>query len=177
MQNIYRKVELVANLSIVAVAVIVVIVVVKNYVLGGGDSRNPANKIVRGSKIDLPDLDWGKNGETLLLVVAEGCHFCSESASFYQRLAVETAEPGSPRLIAVLPQEVPEGRKYLAGLGVSIDEVRKAQPISMGITGTPTLVLVDSAGRATDIWPGKLPPEKESEVLSRVQAARGQGNG
>jgi hypothetical protein len=73
------------------------------------------------------------------------------------------------RLTAIFPQAVSDGRKYLSGLGVSIDDIRQLSPGTIRFRGTPTLLLVNNSGVVTDEWLGKLPPEKESEVLSRVQ--------
>jgi hypothetical protein len=74
--------------------------------------------------------------------------------------------------VAVLPQDVSEGRKYLNELGVPINEVRQSTLESLGVGGTPTLILVDNKGAVTDSWVGKLPPDKESEVLGHLQGSK-----
>ncbi len=70
-------------------------------------------------------------------------------------------------MVAVLPQPNDEAKKYLHDLGVSIEEVRQEQLGVLAVEGTPTLILVDNNGAASDIWIGKLKPDKEAEVLSR----------
>jgi len=114
-------------------------------------------------------VDWSKNSQTLLLALSQNCHFCSESAPFYQRLAEERAQRGNTRLIAVLPQTVGEAQKYLSDLGISVDEVRQAPLSSLGVVGTPTLVLVNRDGIATNVWRGKLPSDIESQVLAKLR--------
>jgi thioredoxin-related protein len=169
--NLSHRLEVAANVAIIVVAVLVCFVVVKTYLLGG--STRPQQKAQApaiGSKISVPDVDWGKNGRTLVLVLQKGCHFCSESAPFYQRLVRDTAGREGLRLVAALPQQVEEGKQYLNDLGVSINEVRQAAPNDLGVQGTPTLLLVDGSGAVTDSWVGKLPPEKEDEVLHRLKS-------
>ncbi|MFN2597666.1 MAG: peroxiredoxin family protein [Pyrinomonadaceae bacterium] len=122
--------------------------------------------------MQIPGVDWAGSGQTLVLAVSDSCHFCSESADFYRRLAQEKAWPGSVRLIAVLPQEVDRGREYLDKLGVSVDQVEQAQLSSIGVRGTPTLLLIDSTGSLKTSWVGKLTPDKEGEVLNRVVRRR-----
>ena len=169
--NLSRRLEVAANVAIIVVAVLVCVVLVRTYLLGGSakpQQQSPAPAV--GSKVSVSGVDWGKNGRTLVLVLQKGCHFCSESAPFYQRLVRDTAGREGLRLIAVLPQQVEEGRQYLNDLGVSIDEVRQASPSDLGVRGTPTLLLVDGSSTVTDSWVGKLPPDKEEEVLHRLKS-------
>lgn len=169
--NIFKKTELLANIAIIIVAVLLGGVLVKRYLLTSDDAfddRNSVSRIAAGTKVSLPEIDWAKSDRTLLLVLSKGCHFCSESAPFYQRLVRDTDGRGV-QLVAVLPQDVNEGREYLNELGVTINEIKQSSLDSLGVGGTPTLILVNREGAVTDSWVGKLPPDKESEVLDRLQ--------
>ncbi|HEY0084050.1 MAG TPA: hypothetical protein VGB61_14830 [Pyrinomonadaceae bacterium] len=171
-----KKIELLANVSIIIAALLLVTVLIKRNLPQSPQSAAaaspPAFRIQPGTKIQLPDVDWGRNGQTLLLALSEGCRFCSESAGFYQRLAGEKGMPDNPRLVAVLPQEVSRGQAYLNNLGVAVDDVKQSTLGAIGVSGTPTLILVDSAGIVQESWVGKLPPEREAEVLRRLHSAR-----
>ncbi|MBV9926722.1 MAG: hypothetical protein JOZ96_17015 [Acidobacteria bacterium] len=174
MHNLYRKIELLANVAIILVALLITGVLAKNYLLPA--SPEPIAGIPAGSKVQLPDVDWGRNGKTLLLVLKKGCHFCTESAPFYQRLVRETAGRGDLHLAAVLPDSVDEGRQYLGDLGIRLDDVRQSRPDTLGVGGTPTLILVDGSGKVAASWVGRLAPDKEAEVLSRLQANSAAGD-
>lgn len=115
-------------------------------------------------------MNWAVNGQTLLLVLSKGCRFCTESASFYERLERETEEQGGTRLVAVFPHSLDAVREYLNELGIQINEVRQASLGSLGVRDTPTLILVNNDGVVTDPWVGLLSPHKEAEVLNRLQA-------
>lgn len=171
MKNITKRIEVAANIAIIIVALLIGGVAFKRYLVN--DLRAPLNKqIIAGSKISLQNVDWTKNDQTLLLVLQKGCHFCSESAAFYQRLAQSAATGRSnTQLIAVLPQDVSEGRAYLNDLDVPI-EAKQASVGSLGASATPTLILVNKAGEVKASWVGKLPAEKEAEVLRRVETER-----
>src|SRR4051794_5736116 len=101
MSAIYKKIELLSNIAIIVVAIIVSVVLVQRFFFAGTVQK--PKQIAVGSKISLPGVDWDKNGKTLVLALQKGCHFCSESAPFYQRLAQASAVKGI-QLIAVLPQ-------------------------------------------------------------------------
>ena len=59
-----------------------------------------------------------------------------------------------------------EGRKYLEGQGVQVDDVKQATLNSIGVIGTPTLLLVDGKGTVAQVWEGKLKPDQEGGVLA-----------
>ena len=174
MKDLTKKVELLANIAIIAVAALLAFVLVSRYLLPSEQKAGvaEATQIKAGTKLSLPGVDWGQSDRTLMLVLSTTCHFCSESTPFYQRLAQEKSKHGGARLIAVLPQTVEEGQKYLADHGVTVDEVKQAGPDAVYMKGTPTLILVDGEGSVVDSWVGKLPAEKEAEVLSRTLGER-----
>ena len=163
----YKKIEVLANVAIILVALLIGGVFVKKYFL---DNRSqPSLKIAAGTKVSLEDVDWAKNGQTLLLVLQKGCHFCAESAPFYQGLTREMEDSKSTKLIAVLPQDVNVSQQYLADLKVPISDVKQINPNFLGVSGTPTLILVNNAGEVIDSWTGKLSPDKEMEVLKKLK--------
>lgn len=168
--SILKKTELLANIAIIVVALLLGGVLVKRYLLPGNPAP-PARvdpRIPAGTKASLTGVDWTKNGQTLLLVLSSDCRYCTESAPFYQRLTREMTGRTDVHLIALFPQEVEEGKKYLTNLGVSIDEIRQAAPGSVGAGGTPMLILVDAQGVVKNSWVGKLSAPEESEVLNQL---------
>ncbi|HXC71154.1 MAG TPA: hypothetical protein VN644_14325 [Pyrinomonadaceae bacterium] len=169
MNNLYKRLELLANIAIILVAISLMAVLAKRYIFTSGNQTSEQIQSNVGTKVSQLDIDWSKSDKNLLLVLSNTCHFCTESAPFYQRLVQERTQRDTFRLAAVLPQPVNEGRSYLNGLGVNIDEVKQLSPSAIRIRGTPTLLLVNSAGVVTDEWLGKLPPQKENEVLSRLR--------
>jgi|SRR5919206_4631908 hypothetical protein len=174
MKNIAKKIELVANVSIIVAALAFTFVLAKRYfapVLPLAAPQRAAANIPNGAKADFINVDWGKSDRTLLLVLQAGCHFCTESAPFYQRLARETAQKSGVHLVAVLPQDVAEGSKYLNSLGVPIEDVRQAQLDTLGVSGTPTLILIDGKGVVMKSWVGKLTGDREAEVLDQLHAS------
>jgi thiol-disulfide isomerase/thioredoxin len=168
MTGFTRKLEAGANVAIIVVAVLLGVVLVKNFLLAPSTLR--AAEISAGTKVSLPGVDWGANRKTLVMVLQKGCHFCAESAPFYQRLARETSGQTGLRLLAVLPQRTDEAKEYLGSLSVPVQDVMQATPDSLGVGGTPTLILVDDHGAVIKSWVGKLPADQEAEVLKTVRS-------
>jgi len=170
----YKRVELLANIAIIVVAILLGGTLVYRYLRPASPAPTSVERVQvkPGTKLSLSGVDWGKGDRTLLLVLSTTCRFCTESAPFYQRLAQEKAKNGGVSLIAVLPQSIGESQKYLTGLGVSVDDIRQAPPDAVKAVATPTLIMVDRTGSVTQSWVGKLPAEKEVEVLSRLLGGR-----
>lgn len=169
MNNLTRKIELLANVGIICVALLIGAAFAKNHLFQTTSAKLAAPASVpAGAKLSLPGVDWAQSEKTLVLALNKGCRYCSNSASFYQQLARETAGHRDVRLIAVLPQEVAEGKKYLDELKVPIQEIKQAPLDSLGVTGTPTLILLDKTGSVTAAWTGQLPADKEPDVLRRL---------
>jgi hypothetical protein len=168
MRDLTKKLEAGANVAIIVVALLLGAVVVKKFLLPAAPQSPP--EISAGTKVSLPGVDWGRNGRTLVLVLQKGCHFCSESAPFYQRLVRETSGQPGLHLVAVLPQGVDEAKEYLSGLNVPLPEVVQSQPRELGVSGTPTLILVNESGAVIKSWVGKLAAGQETEVLNKVRS-------
>ena len=186
-ENILKAVQVAANLAIIFLAVTLGAVLIKTYVAAPKPALTnsqpyqvtnqptsafprpalpPDTQIQPGAKLEVPGIDWTKNGRTLVMAVSDKCHYCTESAPFYQQLAKSHQ---NVRLIALLPQPPDQGRQYMDHLQVSVDEVRQAPLTTLGIRGTPTLILLDSGGAIVKAWRGKLTADKESEVLASLK--------
>ncbi len=162
----HNKLADIANLATILVSALLSVVLVKVFLLPQpGPAPNLAQPRVGMSLTQpLPGVDWAKNKRTLVLALSTHCHFCTDSAPFFQRIHQQTAK--GLKMVAVLPQPVDEGRKYLEGEGVQVDDVKQATLSVIGVSGTPTLLLVDNFGKVADVWQGKLQPEQEGDVLA-----------
>ncbi len=162
--------ETVANLCSIVVSVLLSVVLVKVFLLPAARPATPAAsparpQVAKGTSLNgsLPGVDWAKNGRTLVLAISTRCHFCTDSAPFFQRICKERT--AGTKILAVLPQAVDDSRKYLEQEGVRVDDVKQAQLDSIKVSGTPTLLLVDNAGTVAKAWVGKLGPTEEEDVL------------
>ena len=161
-----KKLEVAANISIIVLVVVVGTVFIRNtFFPSSGRSR----EVPVGSKFELADAQWGQSDKTLVLVLRKDCPYCTASAPFYQRLVQETGKQGV-RVVAVFPHTTDESKAYLEEVRVSISDIRQASLESMGVGGTPTLVLVNKQGKVVQAWAGQLPAEREAEVVRKLRS-------
>ncbi len=174
--KLIRRVHLAASVASIITCIVVTgfaLLVVADLIRNGSgpqtapraDRRPP----LTAESLASLDLDWKASDRTLLLALHKGCGYCRDSAPFYRRLAQTVAAGASAKLVAVLPHELGVSREYLSGADIPVAEVRQAELGTLGIRGTPTLVLVNREGMVTDTWVGKLSSAQESEVLERLR--------
>lgn len=175
MSNLHKRVELLANIAIVVVALLLGVVLVNRYLLSTSPKSEALEgaRIKPGMKLSLSGVDWGRGDKTLLMVLSTNCRYCTESVPFYQQLAQQKALRKNARLIAILPQSLGEAEKYLNDNEIAVDEIRQPVPGAVYAKATPTLIVVDRIGSVVGSWVGKLPPEKEAEVMRHFLEERG----
>lgn len=129
-------------------------------------SRADRVRALIGSTVQLPGVDFTRKSKTLLIAISSTCHFCQESRPFYQQLA---NTPGATaNLVAVLPMPQGEAENYVHSTISSSLRVVSASLDTIGVRGTPTLLLVDGHGKVENAWVGKLDNVGEKQVQSQL---------
>lgn len=163
----HKRIELAANVAIIIVAVLLGYFLIQKFFFPVKPVAPPIVKIENGIKVDIPNVDWQKNQKTLVLYVRKGCHFCTESMPFY-KILVENQPKTNTKLVVVSPDETDVSKKYLSENGIEVNYVEQANLSSIGVHGTPTLLLVNDKGEVSNSWVGKLPSDEEKEVTSQL---------
>jgi thioredoxin-related protein len=160
-----RIIEIVSNIVIILVAVVVGIAFYSAYF-----SKNKVPEIVRpsvGSIMNVPGEDFSAAGNTLIVALQQGCHYCSESVPFYQKII--NGRANGLHLMALLPED--NRPQYIQDLHLEINDIKQVKFSQYRIGGTPTLILVDRGGKIKNVWMGKLTPPIEQEVLNTLAVA------
>lgn len=169
MKEWQKRIEALSNVAILVCCILFATLLAKNYLLDrqGPTIKNRQPSLV-GTKLPLANVDWSSHKQSVLLVLQKGCRFCEESMPFYQRLNKELSNE-STHVVALLPQDERESRKYLNDQHVGITDVRQVSLTSIGVQGTPTLFLVDSAGSVLEQWTGKIPQTQQDAIITRLK--------
>lgn len=160
-----KRFVIAANVSIVIVAVIIVIVFARNY----SALKSSPPTMTAGARLTGQSVNWHDSQKNVVLILSTTCHFCKESSGFYRKLVEDCRSHA--RTVAFFPQTPQEAQAYLNAEDVQVDEIKHADFQSLQVSGTPTLLLVDSKGMVQRVWLGKLSEAKEKEVLE--QSCRG----
>jgi len=164
---IFKHLDRAANLAIiVGVAVFIVIAARGGIFHKSAAPKLPGPTSLVGTTVSLPGVQFPQNQDTLLIVVSTQCHFCQDSLPFYQKPIPEIKN--KVNVIAVLPQSRHEAEEWLDKSGITGTQTASANPGSMGVSGTPTLLQVDSSGRVKAAWPGRLDESAQQQVAKTL---------
>jgi hypothetical protein len=160
-----------SNIAIIAAATVVVVSYVRPLFAPPAASPNRVRRYEVGEVVPVINgISYGDAERSLLMFVNSGCRFCTESMPFYQtvierRNASRTHVP----VLALSREPESDARRYVASHDVAFDRVLSIGPrADLKLDVTPTLLLVDKAGRLLRIWVGALGPQQQDEILRIV---------
>jgi hypothetical protein len=168
------RIETVANVIVIVFAVVVGSVFLKDRL---SSVAPEPNEIKAGEKLaNLEGWDWGAHDHTLVLVLRKGCHFCEDSAPFYQRLTSQPLQGGSnSSIVAVFPDPANEVKEVVQSEALGVHAIAGVPLEKLNISSTPTLLLVDKSGTVLNTWIGVLSPRQELEVMRATTAPSAAG--
>ncbi len=163
------KLEAIANVTVIVVALAIGYVVLKEKVAG---PRIPRSVAAGDRLAAIPGIDWSRHRRTLVLALNSGCHYCQDSVPFYQKLAqAERPDGDALEIVAVFPNGPEAVQQVMRDDGLAIRSIPAVSLEKLGIVGFPTLLLVDGEGRVERSWVGLLTPRQELDVLSVVSGS------
>jgi len=161
-----KYIERVANLAIIVAVVVFLVVVVRGDLLRRSSSGPAATRALIGSTVRLPGVQFPAQRDSLLLGISATCHFCKASLPFYKQLAAQLQ--GKVDVIAVLPQTQAEGESFIKDAGLNGVRVVSAKLGTIGVYGTPTVLLVDNNGKVKSAWVGQLDNARQQQLIGAV---------
>ena len=161
--------DVTTNIVVVVFALVAIGVLVKNYFVPSGAKTSVA--LTKGSVLqEIAGVDYKQAQRTLILGLNVDCRYCSRSVPFYNSLAEAKQEnAGQFNLVAAFINKDPElVKSYVEQKGLSVQAIPGVDLDKLGVHMTPTLILVDSAGKVLDSWRGELQPDGERELFATL---------
>jgi thioredoxin-related protein len=161
------KIETVANVIVILLAVVIGGIFLKDRFSAPGPQ---VAEVKAGDKLNrLDGWDWSAHDRTLLLILRKGCHFCEDSAPFYQRLLAQRKQDGSTTaIVAAFPDTAEAVKQVVQSEGLELQTLAGVPLEKLKASGTPTLLLVDRSGTVLKAWIGMLSPKEELEVIKAL---------
>jgi len=158
-----RGLEVAANLVILGLGAALLWLFVHRQT---SPERTGSAALAPGQALQGYDIAWGESRATVVLALSSECRYCAASVPFYRKL-VASARAHGAAVVALLPQEPARARSYLHDAALEVTAVGMLRS-GLGVSGVPTLLLVNQRGRLDHAWTGKLEPEQEAQVLDSL---------
>jgi thiol-disulfide isomerase/thioredoxin len=120
----------------------------------------------KGHPLPLHGVNWDQNGETLLLLLSPTCHYCNLSVPLYSALSQHHTTMF--RIIAVFEADPTASEEYLTKHQIAGVSILQASFGNLGVSATPTLILVDHNGKVDKAWVGFLDATRRGDLLGRM---------
>lgn len=166
-RNIWKAVENATNVAVILAVCIAAVFLYRSY----KNNQSEAPKV--GATLPaLPGYSWQSNAPSLVLALRKGCHFCEASMPFYRKLyELEKSKAFATEMVAVFPDSAQDTYDVLGTEKLPIPSVSQVNLSSLSVSGTPTLILVNSSGRVQKTWVGQLDSAGEESVLAAIKKA------
>lgn len=118
----------------------------------------------------LREYSWSSNPKTLVIAIRKGCPYCDASMPFYRRLGEQ--EKGNAlraHVLLVMPNDASTGGRFLKKDNLDVQGIFSQRLDALGVSVTPTVLLLDSSGRIKRTWIGQLTPSGEQEVMNAAE--------
>lgn len=135
------------------------------------ENRDP---LAVGDIFPLSGVKFSEARRTLVLAISPKCRYCLMSREFLRTLYQSAREKRIP-VVLVMPTHV-LGSEYRAVLQMHEATLRQVDLRSVGIYGTPTILLVDSQAVVRQQWVGKMPPDMERDIVATLGSELLDGN-
>ena len=124
--------------------------------------------------LNVPGVVWSAGPQNVVLVLSTTCVACEESVPFYRTLSSYLADQPSKRLIVLGYEDAPVMRRWLESNDVLADQILQFRDLlDLGLSLTPTFLMVDASGSVTDVFLGRLTETDEGLVMNRLKEATG----
>lgn len=138
------------------------------------DTAMPEQRLKKGQPFVAPGLGSSTSQRTLVLALQPDCAYCGASSRFYRDIlhTVAQSDEAAPAIVVLSPYSDEANREMLKAYDLDIDVVHQADFSTLGISGTPTLVLLNAAGLIEQTWIGQLSAEQELAVFEALGTPR-----
>ena len=112
-------------------------------------------------------VDYSKTRHTVILALNPQCRYCRDELPFYRSIAAGRYRvEGRVQLVVLSNAPTVDIERFLAESEVRVDRLADLSAGTYKITGTPTLLVVNSAARVEGAWTGRLKESERKEVTA-----------
>src|SRR5579884_56909 len=158
-QSLAREAAIVLLLSVMGAAAISPI---KRFF-----ASSPVRDVALGDTINLKPNEF-LGSRFVVLVTSSACRYCRTNSEFHRKLIAEGHKRKIPFL--VLSREVTTVPHQISAMLGTNDKIGVGGLETVGIQGTPTIVLVENR-RISGLWIGALSEPQQDALLSRLDSS------
>jgi thiol-disulfide isomerase/thioredoxin len=123
----------------------------------------------------LPGYSWEEHNHSLVLAMRTDCSHCKASAPLYRQVQSMVADSANRvGVIAIFPNSKDKVKAFLQQFNLDLLTLSDIPLERLAVSGTPTLILVDSRGAALRVWVGELDSDEQRELFTQLHSYLGE---
>ena len=121
-----------------------------------------------GDRLDIAGVTWNDASRHVVLMISTTCPWCNKSAELYREISTDLSNQKTVHLVVLHTETRDLVEQWLRDKRIGPTEVARAsKPNDIGLSTTPTALIVDSNGRVTDAVIGLMAARDESAFRAR----------
>jgi hypothetical protein len=119
-----------------------------------------------GKPLHLGGVLWEQSPTTLVLAITSHCPYCLRSLPLYRRLD-KLAQDGNQGvwLFVVSPESTRTMEAFLSDEQIKPRKILRSSLAEIGVSATPTLLIVDQSGTVRHVFVGQLDEQRERQLM------------
>jgi hypothetical protein len=168
-----RILEIAVNIVIILVGLAALTAFTINYVVMPAGPTFSLG-LVRGQKFTgSANINLPRSQSAILVALDTNCSSCEESLPLVKSLVSAKVDAQSSVYgIAVFPNSRADVDTFLQRHQLQIDSVTDSDLVALGVSSTPTVVLIDETGIIRDFWIGRMPPHTQEQLIALTTSSR-----
>lgn len=159
--------EKIAAFSMIVVCLIAGYVLIDNHFLHP-KLGSPPGVSLDGKRLDVEGLDWREGKTSLILAISSHCRYCIADAPFYKQITNED-QLSKVKVVVISADEAAPLQQFLQANSIRTDKVLLRPLTLIGVSSTPTLLVVDSGGVVRGTFIGALDAGGQAAVRDRLR--------
>jgi len=110
----------------------------------------------------LPEVNFSKSPNTILLVADIKCQFFAQAFPFYKKLIAESKGNSDVRVLFISENENEQVERYLREQDVNVEFIPNVDLVKLKVDATPTIIWVDADRKIVGSYQGLFQEKQES---------------
>lgn len=164
-----RKTWLAIDLAIVLWLGVMIVDTAGGFDRSSGPEVGSISLVRTGMRLALPEVRWPAARDTVVLFVSPSCWACVASIDLFVDLSRRVFANPHVRLVALGQEPKPTTGLWLEGHQIGVDQVLHLDdPGSLGLYGTPTILVLDGEGVVEVALSGLLQPSQIERIYQHI---------
>jgi hypothetical protein len=164
----------------IAASCMILVSLIAGYVLIDSHFLHPINSAIsrpklNGKHLDIAGIDWQKNQEHLVIALSSHCRFCIADAPLYRQVTNDSLS-NKLNIVVISSDDSDSLHRFLQQNSIHADKILLQPLSSIGVTSTPTLLIVDSQGIVRATFIGQLDQSRQTALRERLHLVGTQAN-